>query len=288
MKRILIVGKGSYVGTSFEKWLSRWRDDYRVDTIDTLGNTWRDHGFQGYDSVLHVAGIAHVTNKPDMEALYLKVNRDLAIEVAAKAKAEGVRQFIFMSSMIIYGNDGQMGRKMVITTDTVPQPTNVYGRSKLEADLAIQAMADENFKPVIIRSPMVYGPGCKGNFPKLVKLVWLCPIFPDIDNERSMIYIDNLSEFIRICISDGSSGVFYPQNQKYLSTKEIVENIGVILRRRVYFTKVFNPILFMLSKKVSLLNKVFGNKTYDQSLSLLNNGNYIVCSNQKSIERSCL
>lgn len=267
MKRILIVGKNSYIGTSFEKWLAQWPDQYAVDTIDTLGDCWREYSFGGYDSVLHVAGIAHVTNKPGMEELYLRVNRDLAIEAAQKAKQDGAKQFIFMSSIIIYGEDGRIGEPMVITADTVPQPANVYGRSKLEADLTIQKLMDGDFKTVVIRTPMVYGPGCKGNFPKLIKLAKVCPVFPDIDNERSMIYIDNLCEFLRLCVDKNSTGVFYPQNKEKMSTKSIIVCTRKHLNKKTILVSFFNPLLCLASRKIGYINKIFGNKVYHKDLS---------------------
>ena len=127
VKKVLITGKDSYIGTSFEKWLSKWPDKYMVDTIDMKGDTWKDNDFSEYDVVFHVAGIAHVSSNSKREDLYYRVNRDLAVETAIKAKAEGVKQFIFMSSIIVYG--GSKSCKRVIDQDTVPKPNNFYGRS---------------------------------------------------------------------------------------------------------------------------------------------------------------
>ena len=134
------------------------------------------------------------------EDLYYRVNRDLAIEVAKKAKAEGVKQFVFMSSIIVYGDSSSNRR--VITRETVPTPSNDYGRSKLQAEQGITPLESDSFKVVILRSPMVYGKGSKGNYSKLAKLAKKLSIFPDIDNERSMIHIDNLCEFVRLMIDN--------------------------------------------------------------------------------------
>lgn len=91
MKRILITGAGSFVGTSIEKWLLRSPNDFSVDTVDTMNDAWKQADYSKFDVVFHVAGIAHVDPKPEMAPLYYKVNRDLAIEVAKCAKEHGVK-----------------------------------------------------------------------------------------------------------------------------------------------------------------------------------------------------
>lgn len=282
MKKILITGKGSFIGTNAKKWLER--KGHIVDELEMQNENWKEFDFSKYDSIIHVAGIAHVSADPKMEELYLKVNRDLAIQTAEKAKKEGVKQFIFMSSMIIYGKDGKIGEEKNITEATKPNPIDCYGRSKLEADLGIQKLNDSEFKTVIIRTPMVYGPGCKGNFPKLKKIAKISPIFPDIKNERSMIYIDNLCEFFSKIIELQCSGVYYPQNREYLSTKHIIEILAESQKKKIHLTKAFNWIIKLLSKKVNYINKVFGNKTYNQNL--MPKFDYIVVENDESIRRS--
>ncbi|MGG3940331.1 NAD-dependent epimerase/dehydratase family protein [Peribacillus psychrosaccharolyticus] len=267
MKKILITGKGSYIGTNLIKWLDQWTEQYQVEELVVKNNEWKQTDFSQYDAILHLAGIAHVSADPNLEKLYLKVNRDLAIEVAKKAKQENVKQFIFMSSMIIYGEDAKIGKNKVITEDTKPSAIDFYGRSKLEADLAIQELVDENFKTVIVRTPMVYGPNCKGNFPRLIKLTKVTPIFPNINNVRSMIFIENLCEFIRLVIDKEMNGVFFPQNKEYISTKDLINVMARIMKKKVYFISIFNPILKLLSKKVNLINKVLGNKVYDKTIS---------------------
>lgn len=285
-KKILIVGANSYIGTSFEKWLLKNSDSYKVNIIGTLKDEWKTISFADYDSILHVAGIAHVSADPKMESLYYKINRDLAIEVASKAKSEGVAQFIFMSSIIIYGKDGRIGEKRVITKSTEYAPVDFYGRSKLEADLGIQELVSEKFKPVIIRTPVVYGPGCKGNFPKLIKLTKKSPVFLDIENQRSMIYIDNLCEFLRLIVDNESSGVFYPQNKEYVSTSEVVLTAANIMNKKVYMINALNVLLKAVASKVELLNKVFGNKVYDKRLSDQFGWKYCIVSFEQSVEET--
>jgi UDP-glucose 4-epimerase len=283
MKKILITGKDSYIGTSLEKWLSQWPDKYMVDTIDMKGDTWKDNDFSEYDVVFHVAGIAHVSSNSKREDLYYRVNRDLAVETAIKAKAEGVKQFIFMSSIIVYG--GSKSCKRVIDQDTVPKPNNFYGRSKLQAEEGIRPLEDDNFKIVILRPPMIYGKGSKGNYPRLAKLARKVPVFPDIDNQRSMLHIDNLCEFIKLMIDNKESGLFFPQNKEYVKTSEMVRLIADVHGKKIRLTKVFNPFI-KLMYRIGTVNKVFGNMVYDKSMSEYDKGNYQLKDLRESILRT--
>lgn len=265
-KRILITGANSYIGMSFEKWLSQWPDKYVVDTVDMIDGSWHEKSFSGYDVVFHVAGIVHVSADPSKEELYFRINRDLAIETAEKAKNDGVTQFIFMSSMIVYGKDDPAGSQKIITSDTDPSPSDFYGRSKLEADLAIQKMVDENFTVSIMRPPVIYGPGCKGNFPKLLNLAKKTFVFPNISNSRSMLYIDNLCEFLRIVIDNREIGIFFPQNNEYVSTKDVI----VEYRRQKGKSTILLPFpsfLVSLMSGIDVFNKGFGTKVYDKKMS---------------------
>lgn len=284
MKKILITGKNSYIGTHIKNWLEKEQDNYEVTELDVRNDDWQKEDFTKYDIIIHVAGIAHVSTNKKLEDLYYKVNRDLAIQVANKAKKENVKQFIFMSSMIIYGDDELFGTNKKIDKNTKPQPKNFYGNSKLQAEEGIKKLEDADFKVVIIRTPMVYGPNCKGNFVKLKKIAKISPIFPDIQNERSMIYIDNLCEFIKQAIDKEKSGTFYPQNKEYISTKQIIEVMTETMNKKMHFIKLFNPILKLLAKKINLINKVFGTKVYEKELS--ENFEYIVVDNKESIRRS--
>ena len=175
MKKILITGANSYIGVSFETYLKEnYPDEYSVDTVDMIDGTWREKDFSGYDTVFHVAGIAHQKETSENESLYYKVNRDLAVETAEKAKREGVKHFLFLSSMSVYGVETG-----VITKDTLPCPKSNYGKSKWQAEEKLGEMQSENFCVSLLRPPMVYGKDCKGNFQTVVKIVKKFPIFPN-------------------------------------------------------------------------------------------------------------
>ncbi|MBU3197737.1 NAD-dependent epimerase/dehydratase family protein [Clostridium estertheticum] len=267
MKKILITGANSYIGTSLEKWLEEYLDKYSIDTLDMKDNEWKNRDFSKYDVVFHVAGIAHVSTDPKMELLYYKINRDLTIETAKKAKTDGARQFIFMSSIIVYGDSSSINQKRVISRNTVPHPTNFYGNSKLQAEEGIMLLDDGKFKVVVLRPPMIYGKGSKGNYPKLAKMAQKLPLFPDVDNERSMLHIDNLCEFIRFVIENEEKGIFFPQNREYVNTALMVKLIAEAHGKKIKLTKVFNPVLRIMSNFVGVVNKAFGNLVYEKSMS---------------------
>ena len=259
--RILIAGARSFIGTSVERGLRQSADRYLVETLDLRADNWRAHDFSGCDSVLHVAGIAHVSSDPRMAQAYMRVNRDLAVEVARLARDGGARQFIFLSSMSVYGPGAAVGRPGRISPDAPFCPENAYGQSKLEAEQRILALERDDFRVVILRLPMVYGPGCKGNYNALVKFARRLPVFPALKNERGAIYIDNLTEFIRLAAENRERGVFYPQNREIVSTGDFVREIAAAHGRRVRLVRAFNPLLRLLGG-VPLLRRAFGSRAY--------------------------
>lgn len=283
MKKILITGKNSYIGTSLENWLMREPDKYKVDTVNMKDGSWKEKDFSSYDVVFHVAGIAHVSSDPRMEDLYYKVNRDLTIETAEKAKAEGVKQFIFMSSIIVYGDSSSSRR--VIDKNTVPTPSNFYGESKLQAEESIKELESDDFKIVVLRPPMVYGKGSKGNYPRLANMAKKIPAFPDIENKRSMLHIDNLCEFIKVMIDHEETGMFFPQNKEYVKTSEMVKLIAEVHGKKMRMTRVFNPLMRWMYG-IEIVNKVFGNLVYEKTMSDYGKADYRVRSFRESIELS--
>lgn len=267
-KKVLITGSNSYVGGWIKRRLEEEPEKFEVEEISVRGDAWRSLDFSRFDSVFHVAGIAHVSADPKMEPEYMRINRDLAIEVGEQAKAAGVGQLIFMSSAIVYGDSAPAGQGEGITPETPPTPSNFYGRSKLEAEEGLLALEEDGFKVAILRCPMIYGPGCKrGNFPTLVKLARKTPIFPDIENKRSMLYVKNLAELVVQLVLRGGSGVFLPQNAEYSKTSEVVKLVACASGRQVTLTKVFNPILNSSFLRLPQIKKAFGNLYYSQFAS---------------------
>lgn len=280
MKRILITGMTSYVGNSVESWFSKWPEKYSVVRIDLRSKEWKTNSFKDYDTIVHTAGIAHVTYNKKNDNLYREINRDLTYELARKAKADNVKQFVFMSSIIVYGKASLTNG--YIDNLTVPQPIDIYGKSKLEAEDLVKTLNNETFTVSIIRSPMIYGSNSKGNFPKIYNLATKTMIFPNYRNLRSMIYIDNLCEYIRLIIDNRISGLHFPQNEEYVSTSSLVSTIASIRQKKIFMVKIFNPII-KITTKINIINKVFGNLYYDKNMSSLGSLKYQIISFEESI-----
>lgn len=270
MKKILITGANSYIGTSVERYLSQWPEEYRVDTLDMQQENWRETDFSGYDSVFHVAGIAHSDTgrvSDERKAQYYRINTELAVETAAAAKAAGVGQFLFMSSAIVYGKSAPLGARKRITRDTPVSPDNFYGDTKVQAERGLLELSSDSFRVVILRPPMIYGPGCRGNYPVLAKLAVKLPVFPRVDNERSMLYIGNMAEFVRLMIQNQERGIFWPQNREYTNTTQMVQHIAAAHGKKIMIVGGVSWALKLLGSVTGLVDKAFGSLSYDQSLS---------------------
>ena len=297
-KNILITGAGSYIGESFKDYAKAHYPALVVDSIDMIDGSWKSKAFSKYDIVYHVAGLAHADVGSVDEATkekYYSVNTDLAVEVCKKAKAEGVKEFIFMSSMIVYGDSAPLGKQKVIDKYTVPDPANFYGDSKLQADVAVRDFASDDFKVIVLRPPMIYGKGSKGNYPMLAKLAKALPVFPDVENKRSMLYVENLCEFLCQIMSVKSikenSVVLFPQNSQWTKTGNMVKEIGDVTGKKVKLIGGLSKFAVFAAGKFpgkigSLVNKAFGNNCYDNEMSSYEGLNYQNISLNESIKKT--
>lgn len=283
MKRVLITGAGSYIGVNVENWLKKTPDLFQVESVDTFGDNWKKADYSQFDVVYHVAGIAHVNANPKMEPLYYKVNRDLTIEIARHAKAAGVKQFIFMSSMIVFHESQKLSEEM-LTLDTPPQPNGFYGDSKLQAEIGLKALECDTFKVCILRPPMIYGPNSKGNFLRLGWLATKTPIFPAWHNKRSMLYVDNLTECVKQLILLEKSGIYYPQNKELADTVEIVRFFAKKYNHSMWISRFFNPFVWLGSFFLQPLNKMFASYYYDPNMSQYD-FEYQIVSQAESFEK---
>lgn len=301
MKKVLITGAGSYVGESVKKYILASQEkvgrnsgevrepEWEIDSVDTMSDAWKQTDFSKYDVVYHVAGIAHVNADPKMEPLYYKVNRDLTIEIAKHAKENGVKQFIFMSSQIVF-HESKSLKTEVLTKETKPNPNGFYGDSKLQAEkglweLAPQApLKGDAMKICILRPCMIYGPNAKGNFPRLAKLATKVPVFPAWHNKRSMLYIDNLAEFVKQAIERQLEGTFYPQNREQADTVEIIRYFAKAAGHKVWITKLFNPFVWLGSFVLQPINKMFATYYFDPEMSKMD-FDYQLVSFEESLKR---
>ena len=272
------------MGTSFKKYLEQYPDDYYVEELDVRDDSWKEFDFSSFDVVYHVAGLAHSTPDESQRELYYRVNTDLTYDVALKAKESRVSQFIFMSSMIVYSGC----KEKIITSSTAPRPLNFYGDSKWQADKGVRKLADDNFHVAVLRPPMIYGKGSKGNYPLLAKMAKKLPVFPDIQNERSMLYIGNLCEFLCLLMKSGEGGIYFPQNAEYVRTSEMVRQIAKAAGHRIWITKLLNPAVWIASlipgKVSGMVNKAFGNMVYEKDMGTHFKGTYQLINLKKSIK----
>lgn len=258
MKRVLVVGANSYVGQKFNEYININYSSYiTVDMVSATDGAWKQLDFSLYDSVLHLAAIVHRNEKKVKKKLYYNVNFKLAVDVGKKAKNSGVKQFLFMSTAAVYGNNSGC-----IKLDTVLQPITYYAKSKLEAELALQKLSNKEFQLCIIRPPMVYGKDCKGNYAYLQKLAPIIPIFPKYQNKRSRISIDFLSDFLAHLILTEKKGVFHPSDLETISTYTMLENIRDSIGKKTYPIYGLNILITFLLKH-GLLTKIFGDFYYD-------------------------
>jgi len=280
---LLITGSGSFVGNAVRAHLAG-NPDFSVTMLSVRGDEWRDHDFSRYDAVLHAAGIAHVMTDDSMDAEYDAVNHRLTAEIARAAKNAGVKQFVFLSSMIVYGAAAPVGRRRTITADTVPAPVNAYGKSKLDAENALRALEDESFRVAVLRPPMIYGPGCRGNYNTLVKLARKLPVFPEFVNRRSMLYVENLAELARLILMNGDRGVFHPQDEAPRSVSEIVREVCAAHGRRMPMLRALAPMV-RLAGGVGMVRRAFGDMVYDPAMSEYSE-NYRIVGFSEAIRRT--
>ena len=262
--KILITGDDGYIANKFAEYVKD-NEKFEVTLISVIDDEWKKRDFSGFDTIVHLAGIVHKKNVS--KEVYEKVNYVLTIELAEKAKKDKVKQFIFFSTASVYGKiNGK------ITQNSVENPNNYYGESKLKAEKKLKEIENDKFKVCILRPPMVYGKGCKGNYCTLSKIAKKLPVFPKINNTRSMIYIENLCEFLKLIILNNNSGLYFPQNKEYINTSEMVKLIAESNNKKIRIVSWLNVFVFM-GKKIpgkigNVFNKAFGDLYYDMEMSI--------------------
>ncbi len=264
MKKILITGKNSFIGKYFKQ-----NCNYaEVSEISLIDNNSSEIDYSNYDAVFHVAAIVHQdTSISDNK--YYEVNSDLAYNTAYKAKLDGVKQFVFMSTVKVYGENSSIDRPW--TEDSVCTPVDAYGKSKLDAEKRLMVLNDDSFKVSIIRTPVVYGANVKGNIQKISKFVVnnrLVP-FNGIDNKRAMVYIGNLVYLINEVIKQAKAGVFLANDKENVSTSQFVKKIiNEINGYRLFLPipKLFQEVIRII--KPSFYSRLFGSMVINNSKTI--------------------
>ncbi|MFW3612477.1 NAD-dependent epimerase/dehydratase family protein [Staphylococcus caprae] len=264
-KKIIITGTSGYIGghlaTSLES------DGNNVQRLNVRDSHWKYHSFEDVDVIIHTAALVHNNNPNAKLEDYFKVNMHLPIELATKAKKEGVNQFIFMSTMAVYGEDGALGSEEEITNPYNTNPITNYGRSKAGAEKKLLEMASDYFKVVIVRSPMVYGKDAPGNFTKLKRMAEILPIIPKINNSRSAIYINHLEKYIHQFIINDSNGVYHPKDNFNFNTTKVILEIRKLQNKKTILIPI-PEFTFPMLNKVKIISKIYGNLVYGEELYL--------------------
>jgi nucleoside-diphosphate-sugar epimerase len=203
-----------------------------VAVIPSIGSeTVWEKVLDGQDVVIHTAARAHIMKDEVAEPLeeYRRVNVDGTINLARQAAVAGVRRFIFISSIKVNGEQTPLDKPF--TADDSPAPDDAYGISKWEAEQGLQQLASETgMEVVIIRPPLVYGQGVKGNFASMIKLVSKGLPLPlgAIHNQRSLVGLDNLVDLIITCIDHPAAAnqVFLAGDGKDLSTTGLLQGVA--------------------------------------------------------------
>ncbi len=228
---IIVTGGSGYIGGSFIK---TFKDGYDFVKFSLLEDALNDLEIDNVDVVLHCAALVH--QKTDLDySKYDEVNVKYPVALAQKAKESGVKQFIFISTIAVYGED-----EALLEEDTECTPVTPYGKSKLEAEKQLEALNDESFVVSILRPPMVYGKDAPGNIASLVKLVKKVPVLPfgKIDNKRSFVYIGNLIYMINKVIEQKQDGVFLAADDEPLSTTGLISLIAKALDKKIYLIEI--------------------------------------------------
>lgn len=283
MKKIVITGAGSFIGQCITKWFVQKNKDYFIEEVDVQNESWKEYSFKGCEAIIHVAGIVHLQEKEGMWPLYHSVNCNLTYDIAKKAKADGVKHFVFMSTKAVY-----VPNTPHIIPSTPTGPRKMYGKSKLQGEEKLKTLSDDTFKVSIVRAPTVYGEGCRGNFPRLVKMSQKLHIFPKLPNKRSMIYIWNLCDFIyRIIDTPINDMILYPQDKEYCGTLKMMEGLWRA-RGEKYYLSSFMALgvkIVLKLKNEGTLHTMFTDSVYDKKMSNYYNFEYCVYSFEDAMKR---
>ncbi|SEA72861.1 UDP-glucose 4-epimerase [Xylanibacter ruminicola] len=282
--KILIIGKDSYIGNHIDEWLTT--QGHQVVQLDVLTDEWKTFDYSPYDAIVHVAGIVHRPDCQDWE-LYKRVNTDMPIAIATMAKKAGVKQYVFFSTMGVYGI-GKRLKPTIVDENTPLAPAGMYGKSKLMAEVGLRELQDEAFQVAFVRPPSVYGKGCRGGYiTGFASIARRLPMIPRAyeNVKQSFIYIDNLSELVRLIIEKNKFGVFCPQDDKAVSANELLRVIAEGIGRKYRSSRLLGLGVRLL-RFIPLVNKAYGGVEYAKALSDIEGMDYVVVPFEEGMRRT--
>ncbi len=267
MKRVIITGKNGYIANNLKRWIEGKNDGISAVLLDMRSPSWKEFEFAPEDVIVHAAALVHKDEGETAYSKYEAVNVKLTEELASCVKKVGCKYFLFISTEAVYGIRPSCFKATEITGQTPLKPYTKYGITKLAAEEVLTGLEDDDFKVGIVRSPFVYGPDCPGNYKTLRKLTLRVKICPKLKNKKSMIYIDNLCEFMYKLINDEKKGIFTPQNKTFITTCEIAREIARSNGIRIFESGLLNPFVVIASLAVGKIATAFSNEYYSEDIS---------------------
>lgn len=259
--KLLITGSNGFVGSYF---INKYQGKYKIKTFSFLKEDINSLDCSDIDVVFHLSALVHQMGGASFEE-YERVNVIQTLQLAKKAKESGIKHFVFMSTVKVYGEETDSK----YSENSICNPEDDYGKSKLKAELELQKIEDEDFKVSIIRTPIVYGYGVKANIKSLINLVNKVPLLPfgKIENKRSMVYIGNLCHFVYEIITQEKQGIFLASDDEPLSTSRLIELVSKNLDKKIYLVKIpfFETLLKIL--KPSFHKRLYGSLEVDNSIT---------------------
>jgi UDP-glucose 4-epimerase len=284
--KILITGETGYVGNHAKEYLEN-TTNYVVKKVSLRRNNWMDMDFSEYDSIVHCVAVIPKNNIED--SVFFSVNHELSEKLAKKAKSDGVKQFIYLSSMAVYGMKPSTKKgEGLIYSDTPCNPDSVYGKSKYQGEQAVVSLADDNFKVAIVRSPSIYGKRSTNYFNQYYYIISKLFIQPYAFTKckRSAIYIENLCELFRLLIKNSNHGIFCPADNPTLSTVEYIKFLQNSKGNNFYSSRLFGLALKLVCSRMPIIYSMWGSIAYDDSLTNILNGEYQIFNSYEGLNKS--
>lgn len=259
MKKLLMTGANGFVGSCF---INNYKKKYDIKTFSFLKDDINSLDCKNIDVVFHLSALVHQMGGASAEE-YERINVTQTLELAKKTKENGVKHFVFMSTVKVYGEE----TPNKYSENTNCNPEDEYGKSKLKAEKLLLELENDNFKISIIRTPIIYGYGVKANIKNLVNLVNKISILPfgNTQNKRSMVYIGNLCNLVDEVIIQQQTGIFLASDDEPLSTSKLCELIAKNLDKKIYLINIpfFESLLKLL--KPSFHKRLYGSLEVDNA-----------------------
>ena len=281
--RIVIIGKNSYIGGYIKNYLTSF--GHEVYEFDIEHNELNETIFENVDSVIHVAAIVHRKDIKDYK-IYKKINTDLPYKVAQLAKANGVAQFVFLSSMAVYKQDKSLKGNW-LDEHSECNPQSLYGKSKYEAELLLNSLSEANFKICHIRPANVYGKNCRGaymeSFRKIVQRLPCIPVAYE-NVKQGMLYIENLVELVKLIVENKAEGIYPAQDKTAVSSVELMEEIAKSITVKNKKSR-FLGIPFKIFR-ISVVKKLYGGVAYTREYATTQLGDYCLYDFSQGIQKT--